>query len=653
MNRTVLYLFLILHFFAGATIYAQDRSNNQIQERSQKELITAKIDSAKLIFVAEPIKAFEYVETAIALALNEGFRNELALGYATLSEFNYRMAEYTSSVSYAGKALEIYTTSQQWDKAIPAYILRGDANIQLGAYQRARLNFEQALALAETAKKQDQVLRIQFKLADLKMMENESVEAERLFNELKKEVGALNMIELVAEIDFKLGEIYAQRGDFQQANLFYDHSNMNAFQSNNADLINLNNSKLLENNYTSFTSPTFSQDMLHSLNSAEVVFQVANDTAAWITNTSQKADYYLKTGQIKAAEDALRQNYQLAKEKGDLAAQLKASKQLYDLYVQAGRKSEAKLAEENNARLLNEINLKQIEEGSQSNQNQLAIKNVAKQIENLERARDLDQQTILLLEKEKNLNKDELAQQRLLLYVLGGIVIIFGGVSIYVYRNIQAKKRAHNLLYLKSLRAQMNPHFIFNSLNSVNNYIAKSDARAANKYLAKFSKLMRQVLEHSQVEFISLGQEIEVLKIYLELEHERFKDQFDYRFEVDSSIALDSVQIPPMLVQPFIENAIWHGLRYRENGGLLEVLIQKEGRHIRIIIRDNGIGRKKSLELKTVNQLKQQSTGMKNVASRTEVIQAVFKASIRHEIIDLPEDSGTEVRIKIEWDENN
>ena len=72
-------------FFAGATIYAQDRSNNQIQERSQKELITAKIDSAKLIFVAEPIKAFEYVETAIALALNGGFRNELALGYATLS----------------------------------------------------------------------------------------------------------------------------------------------------------------------------------------------------------------------------------------------------------------------------------------------------------------------------------------------------------------------------------------------------------------------------------------------------------------------------------------------------------------------------------------------------------------------------------------
>ena len=637
----------------GAIGYGQDRSFNQIPERSQKEVITAKIDSAKLIFISQPIKAFEYVETAIALALNGGYRNELAAGYYTLGDFNYRMAEYTSAISHADRALEIYTSLQQWDKVTDSYLLRGDAHVKLSQYVKARSNYDQALLLATNAKKKDQEFNIRFKLADLKWLENQTEEAERLFNELKKAATAANKIELVAEIDFKLGEIYAQRGDFQQANLFYDNSNMNAFQSNNSDLINLNNGKLLENNYTSGSSPTFSQDMLNSLNSAQVVFQVTNDTAAWITNTSQKADYYLKTGQLKEAEDALRQNYQLAKEKGDLAAQLKASKQLYDLYVQAGRKNEAKLAEENNTRILNEINLKQIEEGSQSNQNQLAIKNVEKQIDNLERARDLDQQTILLLEKEKNLNKDELAQQRLLLYVLGGILIIFGGVSIFVYRNIQAKKRAHNLLYLKSLRAQMNPHFIFNSLNSVNNYIAKSDARAANKYLAKFSKLMRQVLEHSQVEFISLGQEIEVLKIYLELEHERFKDQFNYRFEVDSSIALDSVQIPPMLVQPFIENAIWHGLRYREDGGLLEVLIQKEGHHIRIIIRDNGIGRKKSLELKTVNQLKQQSTGMKNVASRTEVIQAVFKASIIHEIIDLPEDSGTEVRIKIEWDENN
>ena len=118
------------------------------------------------------------------------------------------------------------------------------------------------------------------------------------------------------------------------------------------------------------------------------------------------------------------------------------------------------------------------------------------------------------------------------------------------------------MLELKSLRAQMNPHFIFNSLNSVNSFISKNDDRSANKYLSQFSRLMRMVLENSKHDFVSLDSEIEILKLYLELEHLRFQDKFDYDFTIGGGVKKDEIEIPPMLIQPFIENSVWHGLRY-------------------------------------------------------------------------------------------
>ena len=193
----------------------------------------------------------------------------------------------------------------------------------------------------------------------------------------------------------------------------------------------------------------------------------------------------------------------------------------------------------------------------------------------------------------------------------------------------------------------MNPHFIFNSLNSVNNYIAKSNERAANKYLAKFSRLMRMVLDYSQVEFISLTNEIELLQLYVELEHERFKDKFDFEFTVDPTINTEHYQIPPMLVQPFIENAVWHGLRYKKEKGLLRVHFKDRGDHVEILVADNGIGREKSQAIKTVNQKKHKSSGMQNVENRTEMIRTLFRKKIDYQIANLSDGTGTKVTLKL------
>ena len=163
---------------------------------------------------------------------------------------------------------------------------------------------------------------------------------------------------------------------------------------------------------------------------------------------------------------------------------------------------------------------------------------------------------------------------------------------------MKAKRTANQLLLIKSLRTQMNPHFIFNALNSVNNFIAKNDEKAANKFLSEFSQLMRKVLDYSQKDFISFEEELELNQLYLKLEHFRFRDKFDYQFENNIEQAVYDLEVPPMLIQPFIENAVWHGLRYKEVHGKLNVAIDQVKNNIVVSIKDDGIGRKKIKKLK-------------------------------------------------------
>jgi tetratricopeptide (TPR) repeat protein len=217
--------------------------------------------------------------------------------------------------------------------------------------------------------------------------------------------------------------------------------------------------------------------------------------------------------------------------------------------------------------------------------------------------------------------------------------------SYYIYKNAQASKVANQLLALKSLRGQMNPHFIFNALNSVNQFISQQDERTANRFLSEFSQLMRLVLENSQQDFITLTREKEILSLYLKLEHYRFRDKFDYEIEIDPLINSDTLEVPPMLIQPYIENAVWHGLRYRETKGKLVLKIHTENSSLIVDVIDDGIGRKRSEELKTMNQRKHNSTGLKNVQERLLIINKVYKKDLQVSVSDGVNGAGTHVRI--------
>ncbi len=235
---------------------------------------------------------------------------------------------------------------------------------------------------------------------------------------------------------------------------------------------------------------------------------------------------------------------------------------------------------------------------------------------------------------------------------LSAILILLIASTIYIYIKQLNQRAAQKLdaLRLKSLQGQMNPHFIFNSLNSIYYFISKNDALSANRYIADFSKLIRSILYNFNSDFITLEKEIESLEEYLKIEYLRFGDKFNYRFSVNPDIVQDQYKVSPGLVQPFIENAIWHGVRGldKRKGNVYVSFTMKDGKLI-CTIEDDGIGRKNAEAAKSRIDQKI-SRGIFIVTERLKIINKLQKNNYQVIISDLyPEkqETGTKVVIDI------
>lgn len=215
------------------------------------------------------------------------------------------------------------------------------------------------------------------------------------------------------------------------------------------------------------------------------------------------------------------------------------------------------------------------------------------------------------------------------------------------YRRIESRKRELMMMELGALQAQMNPHFTFNTLNSIQNYILKNDTRSSIKYLSEFSMLMRKILDYAQIQLISIEEEMSFLKSYISLEKQRLKDGFQEELEIDSSLPAN-VGIPSMLLQPFVENAIWHGLAHMREGGVLGVHFERIENRLIVTISDNGKGRKHAAK-RMGKESKHQSKGMSITQNRIRIIERLYKAKIEFSIFDLDEseETGTIVRIDL------
>jgi len=209
------------------------------------------------------------------------------------------------------------------------------------------------------------------------------------------------------------------------------------------------------------------------------------------------------------------------------------------------------------------------------------------------------------------------------------------------------EKKMHELEQM-ALRAQMNPHFIFNSLNSVQQYLFTGSALEANQFITSFSSLIRQTLYISEKKFISLEEEIRYLDTYLSIEQKKYDNNFDYLINTNNNLQTGKIFIPPLLLQPYIENSIRHGILNLQNRrGLILVNFSVNGQFLKCIVEDNGIGREMSLKLKNASRINHQSKGMELVKKRIESLNNIYHASITVLIEDLKKDDQTGTRITI------
>lgn len=341
---------------------------------------------------------------------------------------------------------------------------------------------------------------------------------------------------------------------------------------------------------------------------------------------------------------ALSENYL---EANKLAEGVSALQQAYNLAIDNGQTIEAK----NSLELL-------VEQYRKMRQPQKALdaySDFMKKLEGLvkndstlldERFFHVQEEKILRLEKERALKDELISRTNRFNYILLIAIVLILISLLFIAKALYSIKKKNKRIALQSLRREMNPHFIFNSLNSVNQFIAQNNELEANKYLSSYSKLMRNIMETSNKDFIPLATEMEQMKEYLDLEYMRFHDKFTYKMEIDNSLDADSLFIPNMLIQPQLENAIWHGLRYKDGMGLLTLTVKPDGNHLKVVIEDNGIGLTKSKELKTKHQKEHRSRGLNNTQERTNLLNSLYHTDISISITEKEgKESGVIVRL--------
>ena len=222
--------------------------------------------------------------------------------------------------------------------------------------------------------------------------------------------------------------------------------------------------------------------------------------------------------------------------------------------------------------------------------------------------------------------------------------------------HFEEEKKKVLLSELHALRSQMNPHFIFNTLSSIQSFITKNNSRDAVNYLSKFSKLMRGTLENTQKQKIPIKDEIETLELYMDLEKLRLNNKFDYQIIIDEDLDIQFEEIPPMLLQPYVENAIWHGISHKESEGTIKICFFLEHEDLlKCEIIDDGVGRKKALDIKNAQSRneKNKSFGMSITKDRLEIINSLKDSKLNMNIVDLEENDvakGTKIELFIPLD---
>jgi len=378
-------------------------------------------------------------------------------------------------------------------------------------------------------------------------------------------------------------------------------------------------------------------------------FELARETAADSENKASKALADLRLGEALSlrgqggrAEPYLLNALKLATEIEETNLVKDACKALSDHYIKTGDYEKAYLSFTKYASIKDTI----------------FNRESRKEISEMQTLYELDKK-----EKEIEIQELKIGRQKAQFYfIISGVALLI--ILSWLLFNRYKLKQKHYRTELERknidieqrlLRTQMNPHFIFNSLNSINSFIAINNTDSAQSFLTKFARLMRYILENSRKAFVPVEDEINTLKLNMELEQLRFDNRFTFEININEGIDTENTFIPPMLIQPFVENAIIHGLSNKHGDGKLKIGLIPEGELMICIIEDNGIGRDKAMETKERSgKARHKSLGMQVTKERLDILNEKSKEKVTFQIIDLKDangnPSGTKVELKIPFE---
>ncbi len=694
MRKTVIYLIVVL---TPLFSFSQQKQIDSLEKLLLKNLqqdtvrLNLLIDLAYDYYSFNPDKGLERANEAIELALQLQQTKKLASAYQYKGHNYASKGKDTMALEMYDKAIAVHKKIDNHNGVARTIFNKGliyfgwsDYRRSTDAYLKAYTVFEQEKDSFLMAKMLNSIGINNMYVSDYPKAISRFLSATRIYDK----IGVTDGIEY-ANVQNNIGLVYKRLEKFDEALAYYEKalelfrkidnkSQMATALSNIGNVYdNLGKSEKaielqqqayeinkaignkrgmasnLNNMGIAYTSLSQYNKALEYLNQTKSIYEELGDLINLGIVHSYLGESYLNLvddrlpigNRYEKANAHFKKALQLAEQAGSLEDQNIAMENLAKTYMQMGNYKDAFEAK-NSA-----INL----------QDSIRSSEKREEIARLQMQYEFDKKAAVTRaehEKEQVVAQAEVQRQKFIKNgtLLGGSGLIMGvlaGLLLYKRKRdaVALKNEAeYNTKIidteLKALRSQMNPHFIFNSLNSINAFIAKNDKVAASDYLIKFAKLMRKTLENSEKKEIPIREDLELLGTYLEIESKRLDNKFTYEIILDKHIDPENTLVPPLLLQPFIENSIWHGIAPKDGPGHIILSVKKKEDMIVYTIEDDGVGRKKNIN--TENSENDKSFGMKLTKSRIGIINKRKNSNGSVRLIDKKEGVRIEVELPLE-----
>lgn len=632
--------FIAIAALASISAYSQSKVLDSLFAQLKKANADAKKVELLNLIASEyvendPAKMMEYADKALKLAEKNKLRQSEAEAWLNKGNANIMLSRYTEALKSFTNAQEIYEVLLKGEIANKEKLNNGLAKTygsigvvcsEQNNYAKALEYYFKALKIYRETKQENIVLRLYNNIGIVYKTQEEYGKALEYFNKalvIQKKIGDNTSAITITNI----GNIHLAQGNSEKAFQSYNEA-LEIFKKHE----NKRGLAELYNNFGNYYEKTGNKaEAEKSYRNALSIFESVGENYGASASLAYLGDYYAKQKQNKEALTYLEKSSKLAEEMGVLEQVKSSELSISEIYESNGNYAEALK------------HYKRYSAAKDSINNAESIKSIVREEMNYEMERKAELQKA---ESEKKqaiyLEKSKRTRQ---LILFGALTVVFVlGIVFLIYNRRQLKKTLTLEKDLaeyeqKALHLQMNPHFVFNCLGSISSFIVQNGTDSAIKYLSKFSKLMRLTLEYSKESLIPIDKEIEGLQNYLELEQLRFNKMFDFSITKDPNIE-DDMAIPPLLLQPFVENAIMHGIVPKKEKGNINVHFSLIDDKLVCTVTDDGIGFSKSKEMKENSVTVHKSMALEITRKRLEVIQAFTSKTSKVEIKDVFDDLG-------------